>query len=82
MDRDTSNANAIMQYSFLRVFANDKTIDAGELAFMEQLALKDGDVDDAEREMLSRILGRVSASTCTGAVWEEIVRIKAKHQID
>jgi hypothetical protein len=27
-----SNANAIMQCSFLSAFANDRTIDAGELA--------------------------------------------------
>jgi hypothetical protein len=36
----TSNANAIMQYSFLYVFANDGTIDAQELAMIEKLALR------------------------------------------
>ena len=77
-----SNANAIMQYSFLRVFANDGTIDSGELAFLERLALGDGRVDDAERSMLTRILSRVSAETVTPAVWEEIVSFKAKHAID
>ena len=48
-----------MQYSFLRVFANDGTIDAEELAMLEKLALEDGSVDPRERDVLSRIFARV-----------------------
>jgi predicted ATP-grasp superfamily ATP-dependent carboligase len=82
MSSEGSNANAIMQYSFLRVFANDGTIDADELAFLERLALRDGQVDDAERVVLLRILGRVSADTVAPTVWDEIQRFKARHSID
>ena len=57
----TSNANAIMQYSFLYVFANDGTIDGQELAMLEKLALEDGTVDAQERDILSRIFSRVTA---------------------
>ena len=49
-----------MQYSFLRVFANDSTADAHELAMLERLALKEGIVDDHERSVLSRIFGRMT----------------------
>jgi len=42
----SSNANAIMKYLVLSVFANDRTIDSGELAMLERLALQDGTVDD------------------------------------
>lgn len=77
----TSNANAIMQYSFLYVFANDDTIDAQELAMLERLALEDGTVDDQERDMLHRIFARVTEQSVTKDVWDEICRFKAKYQI-
>ena len=77
----TSNANAIMQYSFLYVFANDGTIDARELAMLERLALEDGVVDEQERDILSRIFTRVTESSVTEGVWDEICRFKAKYQI-
>lgn len=77
----TSNANAIMQYSFLHVFANDDTIDAGELAMLERLALEDRVVEDQERDMLHRIFSRVTEQSVTEDVWAEICRFKAKYKI-
>ena len=79
----TSNSawNAIMQYSFLRVFANDGTIDAEELAMLEKLALEDGSVDQEERDVLSRIFTRVDARSVSADVWQEICRFKERHQI-
>ena len=53
-----SGWNAIMQYSFLHVFANDRTIDQQELAMLEKLALSDSEVDDEERAVLSRVFSR------------------------
>jgi tellurite resistance protein len=81
MSTTGSSWNAIMQYSFLRVFANDGTIDTAELAMLQKLALEDGDVDDRERAVLSRIFAKVSAETVSPEVWEEIVRFKARFQI-
>ena len=81
MSTPGSTWNAIMQYSFLRIFANDGTIDAGELAMLEKLALEDGTVDDKEREVLSHIFARVSADTVEADVWQEICRFKERHQI-
>ena len=79
---DTSSSwNAIMQYSFLRVFANDGTIDAEELAMLEKLALEDGAVDPKERDVLSRIFARVDARSVSADVWQEICRFKERHQI-
>jgi len=79
-DRESS-WNAIMQYSFLRVFANDGTIDAEELAMLERLALRDGIVDDDERTVLRRIFSRVLPDTVSPSVWDEICRFKAEHGI-
>lgn len=78
---EQSSWNAIAQYSFLRVFANDKTIDAEELAMLQRLALRDEQVDDQEREVFSTIFGRVSESTVAPEVWAEICRFKAEHDI-
>jgi hypothetical protein len=76
-----SSWNAIMQYSFLRVFANDGTIDADELAMLERLALRDGTVDEDERAVLSRIFARVAPGSVSAGVWDEICRFKAEHSI-
>lgn len=81
MPTTTSAWNAIMQYSFLRVFANDGTIDADELAMLEKLALEDGRVDEQERAVLSRIFARISADTASSEVWSEVCRFKERYQI-
>lgn len=76
-----SSWNAIMQYSFLSVFANDKTIDAQELAMLKKLALEDGSVDDRERAVLGRIFARVTQDMVSQDVWDGICSFKAQHQI-
>jgi hypothetical protein len=81
MSTTSSAWNAIMQYSFLRIFANDGTIDADELAMLEKLALEDGTVDDRERDVLSRIFARVNAGTVSAEVWQEISGFKERHRI-
>lgn len=81
MANDGSAWNAIMQYSFLSVFARDGVIDAAELAMMERLALRDGQVDARERAVLSRIFARVTEATVEPDVWREIERFKAEFAI-
>ena len=81
MTERESSWNAIMQYSFLRVFANDGTIDSDELAMLERLALRDGTVDDEERAVLSRLFARIKPDTTSPNVWDEICRFKAEHNI-
>jgi hypothetical protein len=76
-----SGWNAIMQYSFLRVFANDGTIDSEELAMLEKLALEDGRVDDRERDVLARVFARVSRDQVSEDVWREIERFKVEYRI-
>ena len=76
-----SGWNAIMQYSFLHVFANDRTIDSRELAMLQKLALSDSQVDDEERVILSRVFSRVTETTVAPDVWQEVCRFKAQYQI-
>jgi hypothetical protein len=73
--------NAIMQYSFLSVFAKDGIIDASELAMLERLALEDEQVDAEERAVLARIFGRVTEQTTDPEVWLEIQRFREKYSI-
>ena len=77
-----SGVKDIVEYSFLHVFANDRTIDAGELAFLEKLALEDGVVDDEERRVLCNIFSRVSEDTVSPEVWQEICRFKRAYGIE
>jgi len=78
MTSNGSNWNAIMQYSFLHVFANDGLIDSDELQMLERLALQDGTVDDREKDVLSRVFARVNPQNVDPAVWEELQRFKAQ----
>jgi hypothetical protein len=81
MSNVSSNWNAIMQYSFIRIFANDGTIDADELAMLERLAMADGLVDDRERKVLASIFSRINMDTVPTGVLEDIEKFKALHQI-
>lgn len=81
MSGPKSSWNEIMQYSFLAAFANDSRLDAQELAMLERLALRDSEVDDEERSVLSRIFARISPETTTPDVWQEIAAFKLKHRI-
>lgn len=81
MSNSSSGWNAIAQYSFLRVFANDDTIDADELAMLERLAMADGEVDERERRVLSSIFSRVGEDTVAPDVWQSIQQFKARHRI-
>jgi hypothetical protein len=76
-----SGWNAIMQYSFLHVFANYGLLDADELRMIERIALEDGVIDEREREVLSRVFARVDPATVDLAVAEEIRRFKERHDI-
>lgn len=67
-----SNATAIMEYSFLVVFANDDLLDQAELAMIERLALEDGVVDERERQVLRNIFARARAHGVSEAVEAEI----------
>jgi hypothetical protein len=76
---DEGQANEIMQYSFLKIFADDRTIDQAELQFIERLALKDGAVDDSERNILKAIFDRVTPDMVTPTVWLEIESFRQRY---
>lgn len=77
----SSGWNAIMQYSFIKVFATDGVIDASELAMIERLALADGQVDEEERAVISRVFSRITAENTEPRVWEEVQKFKREFSI-
>jgi hypothetical protein len=79
--RDGSSWRHIIQYSFLKVFADDEMIDAGEWAMLKKLALADGVVDAQERVVLARIFDRVDPKSLDPKVREEIEKFRAEHGI-
>ena len=79
--RDGSSWRHIVQYSFLKVFADDEMIDAGEWAMLKKLALADGVVDESERMVLARIFDRVDPKALDPKVREEIENFRAEHGI-
>ena len=81
MTTDGSSWNAIMQYSFLHVFANDGLIDHDELQMLQRLALQDGEVDERERDVLARVFARINPQTVDPSVLDEINRFKAQFSI-
>lgn len=77
--RDGSSWRQLIQYSFLKVFADDEMIDAGEWAILKKLALADGVVDENERMVLSKIFDRVDPRSLEPKVREEIESFRAEH---
>jgi hypothetical protein len=76
-----SRAKELIGYSFLVVFANDDTIDEGELLLMEKLALEDHVVDEDEKKALRAIFDRVDTRKLAAQVSEEINRFREENKI-
>jgi len=76
-----SDDGRLSEYSFLRVFADDGTIDADELAMLERLALEDRQVDAEERNVLAAIFARVVPEQVDPNVWLEIQAFKSRFSI-
>ena len=72
----------IVQYSFLKVFADDMLIDKAELEMLKKLALADGVVDPQEQAVLAGIFKRVEGFSLEPGVREEIARFCAEHGIE
>ncbi len=80
MTRD-SGAQDIMRYSFLVAFANDDTLCEDELGMITRLALRDGIIDDQERDVLRNIFARAQTQNLTPDVRDEIRQFRDKYNI-
>ena len=78
---DDSGSKDIARYSFLVVFANDDIISHDELQMREKLALRDGVIDEAEREVLRNVFERANMDGMDEATKAEIADFRATHNI-
>lgn len=76
-----SSAKELVTYSFLVVFANDDIIDEAELKMIEHIALRDGDIDDEEREVLRNIFAHAARHELAPEVQQEIALFRQKYSI-
>ena len=76
-----SRAKELIGYSFLVVFANDDTIDEGELMLLEKLALEDHVVDEEEKKVLRAIFDRVDNQKVAAQVEREIKKFREEYNI-
>jgi hypothetical protein len=76
-----SAAEEILGFSFLRVFARDGVLHAGEIEMIERLALRDGVIDSKERAVLARIFDRIDPDRMDQDVQDSIRRFRERHGI-
>lgn len=76
-----SKARELIGYSFLVLFANDDAVDENELHFIEKLALEDGQIDDAEKQVLRSIFARSNEEHMAQKVIDEIRAFREKYDI-
>ena len=70
-----------LAYSSIQIFANDGTVDMGELNFLLGLALADGKIDDDERRVLGSIFDNAEKTDLSLAVRARIREVRRKHAI-
>ena len=70
-----------LAYSSIKIFANDGTVDMGELNFLLGLALKDGKIDEDEKRVLQRIFQHAEKTKLSLAVRARIREVRRKHSI-
>lgn len=70
-----------LAYSSIRIFANDGTIDMGELKSLLSMALADGKIDEDEKRVLRNIFKQVPKSDVSEEVWEKILSVRKKYGI-
>ncbi|MEM7353640.1 MAG: hypothetical protein AAF657_22775 [Acidobacteriota bacterium] len=70
-----------LAYSSIKIFANDGTVDMGELNFLLGLALKDDQIDDNERRVLGDIFRHAEKTKLSLAVRARIREIRRKYSI-
>ena len=70
-----------LAYSSIKVFADDGTVDLGELNFLLGLALRDGEIDEDEKRVLGNIFAQAEKSELSPMVRARIGEIRRKYSI-
>ena len=77
----TDDEHLELAYASFAILADDGTIDIGELNFVLGLALRDGTIDEQEKNVLRNLFNRVLEGDVSGEVWKRIQHVRRKHGI-
>ena len=85
MNRESGNkeeANTIqLAYASLALYADDGTLDIEELNMLIDVALRDGVINDGEKEVLRGVFNRILEPNVDADVWKRIQGVRDKHGI-
>ena len=67
--------------STIQVFADDGTIDLGELNYLLGLALRDNRIDADERRVLQNLFAKIKEADVEPRVWQRIAQVRKQYEI-
>lgn len=65
----------------INCFANDGVLDAAELDNLIDIALRDGNIDQNEKRVLSNIIGRLGYADLTSDMLRKVEQLKSEYGI-
>jgi hypothetical protein len=81
MEGKGKHSNVDMVIEAMRSLIGDGELDMMELDRIMRIALRDGEVDDNEKRVLSNIFGKFTQADVSPMVWAEIERIRKTYGI-
>jgi hypothetical protein len=79
--RPDAQSGVELAYATLVVYADDGNLDQNELKTLLHIALRDGVMNDRERDILRALFNRIREEDVSGDVWTQIQTIREQHGI-
>jgi hypothetical protein len=70
-----------LAYATLVMYADDAKLDEGELKTLLNIALRDGVMNEREREILRGLFNRIREEDVSGEVWTQIQTIRQQYSV-
>lgn len=81
MDSESENSHLKIAYSSIRIFANDGQLDLMELNFILGMALRDNNINEDEKRVLSNIFKAALSGEVADVVKSRIAEVRRIHHI-
>lgn len=78
---DSKDQALELAYASFAVFAEDGGIDLEELNFLLGIALRDGKMNDHERDILANVFDRIDEADVSDRVWKRIKEVRRIHGV-
>lgn len=80
-EQSNTDSSVELAYASLVLWADDGSLDTNELDTLLNIALRDGVISEAEKEVLRGVFNRVHEEDVPGDVWDKIHDIRKQHSI-